>query len=611
MRPGVAGAQRARLAAGALVVALALQVGAFIVSHSNTFDEAAVIGAGFSYVRTGRLELETTVHPPLLKYLFGAFVSLASPAFHPESEGFRRLQPYLFGHEFLFRNTATPETLLALARLPSLLLSLALAACLWRWGAWWFGPWGGTLAVAAYAFEPNILAHSGLANMDLGLTAFLFMACYFLVRHLEEPSPRRLLCSGLLAGCAVASKLPGLFFFAWSACLAWYGTRRLEKAARINALLLGAASVVVIACYQVRYLPLLGGLAAQMFPAMFTNHPTERHWNFLHGELQVGGWRRYYLVALAVKTTLPFIALVALGAWKGLSRKERVVLAIPTVLWFAACTAASKQNGLRYVLPMFPFFCLAIGSLARLSAPRLRAAAALLLLWSAGETLLIAPNYLAYFNELAGGPGSGYRWLVDSNLDWGQDFPRIRDFLRREGKPETIVATLGNGDRDHYFGPHQDLLAWADDPAFNFRHVNSSAPARELLIVSASFLQGYGLSDPQAFAWLRDRPPLAQPGYSTFVYDVTTDGLSHFNLGRLYVQSGKRSFARREFGRAAALSPDRPQPFLALGDVLELEGDSRSAVSAYGEALRRAGAPEAAGLRRVIEQRLSSARRAK
>ena len=46
---------------------------------------------------------------------------------------------------------------------------------------------------------------------------------------------------------------------------------------------------------------------------------------------------------------------------------------------------------------------------------------AALALWYVGANAFIFPNYLAYFNELIGGPRNGYLWLVDSNLDWGQD----------------------------------------------------------------------------------------------------------------------------------------------------------------------------------------------
>jgi hypothetical protein len=45
------------------------------------------------------------------------------------------------------------------------------------------------------------------------------------------------------------------------------------------------------------------------------------------------------------------------------------------------------------------------------------------------ESLLIWPDYLAYFNVLAGGPRQGYRRLVDSSLDWGQDLKELKGWL--------------------------------------------------------------------------------------------------------------------------------------------------------------------------------------
>ena len=46
--------------------------------------------------------------------------------------------------------------------------------------------------------------------------------------------------------------------------------------------------------------------------------------------------------------------------------------------------------------------------------------------------LRIGPNYLAYFNALASGPAGGYRYLVDSNLDWGQNMWQLRDWMQAE-----------------------------------------------------------------------------------------------------------------------------------------------------------------------------------
>ncbi len=49
----------------------------------------------------------------------------------------------------------------------------------------------------------------------------------------------------------------------------------------------------------------------------------------------------------------------------------------------------------------------------------------LLIAWLVAETAFAYPNYLAYFNETVGGPKNGYKYVTDSNVDWGQDLKRL------------------------------------------------------------------------------------------------------------------------------------------------------------------------------------------
>jgi hypothetical protein len=51
----------------------------------------------------------------------------------------------------------------------------------------------------------------------------------------------------------------------------------------------------------------------------------------------------------------------------------------------------------------------------------------------AAETVYRWPNYIAYFNQLIGGPANGYKHLVDSSLDWGQDLPSLKQWLQKQG----------------------------------------------------------------------------------------------------------------------------------------------------------------------------------
>jgi hypothetical protein len=78
-----------------------------------------------------------------------------------------------------------------------------------------------------------------------------------------------------------------------------------------------------------------------------------------------------------------------------------------------------------------------------------------LLLWFAAESLAIWPHYLAYFNQLAGGPKNGYRHLVDSSLDWGQDLKGLGRWLKAKELPgqkktDVYVSYFGIASIDYY-----------------------------------------------------------------------------------------------------------------------------------------------------------------
>jgi hypothetical protein len=125
-----------------------------------------------------------------------------------------------------------------------------------------------------------------------------------------------------------------------------------------------------------------------------------------------------------------------------------------------------------------------------------------LLLWLAAETVGIFPSYLAYFNELAGGPAHGDRYLNGPDLDWGQELKHLATYLQRHGIARVKLA---------YFG--------ADDPrmyGISYELLRPGEPATGDLAVSETLLTGCGA----AFAWLRRYEPVAKIGYSIFVYRI-------------------------------------------------------------------------------------------
>jgi hypothetical protein len=200
-------------------------------------------------------------------------------------------------------------------------------------------------------------------------------------------------------------------------------------------------------------------------------------------------------------------------------------------LWAGALLLASLTShldiGLRYLLPAFPSLFLLLGGLVDGVARRggwARAALLLLAVGYGGATLRAYPHFLPFFNVLAGGPAGGWRYLANSNNDWGQDLPLLARWLEREA--------VGSGERVHlaYFGH-------LDPARYGIRYVlPPSRPEPGIHIVSLNLLLGlpYVLNDhgtwrllgedlvrqQHEYAWLRGREPVARLGESLWVFRV-------------------------------------------------------------------------------------------
>ena len=194
---------------------------------------------------------------------------------------------------------------------------------------------------------------------------------------------------------------------------------------------------------------------------------------FLNGQYSRNGWWFFFPYCWLVKTPLAVFGLLGLAAaWRytGRRRLSRTAYRLTPLFVFlavyAAATVSSSLNlGERHLLPAYPAaFILAGGAGCWLGRKHLVAAsvAALLLLSLPIEALRIWPHYLAYFNRLAGGPSSGYRHLVDSSLDWGQDLPALKQWLDRErlqqGGGNVYLSYFGTA-RPEYYGIQATSLA--------------------------------------------------------------------------------------------------------------------------------------------------------
>jgi hypothetical protein len=103
------------------------------------------------------------------------------------------------------------------------------------------------------------------------------------------------------------------------------------------------------------------------------------------------------------------------------------------------------------------------------------------------------PDYLTYFNELAGGPSNGWKYLLDSNLDWGQGLKPLARWLQDQRINEPIyLCYVGRGD-PLYEGITYYPVVGGQGPTPNVVGFDAiKAPSH--FAISANLLQGLGTS---------------------------------------------------------------------------------------------------------------------
>lgn len=196
---------------------------------------------------------------------------------------------------------------------------------------------------------------------------------------------------------------------------------------------------------------------------------------FAIGRYSIDGWWWYFPLCFAIKNTLPSICLslagvgiACRGALRGLLRREPLApnayasmapLGILLVLW-PTFLASHLNIGERHLLPSYPAVMVLAGSLAATSSLLIFRTVLVLLAIHAGDVATRWPLSLAYFNQIVP-RGREYQWLVDSNLDWGQDLLRLRNWLEENRCPSEPLYLC-------YFGSSlaSGVLPSAEDMGF-------------------------------------------------------------------------------------------------------------------------------------------------
>lgn len=517
------------------------------IGDSETVDEFAHLPAGVYYLRTGHFDLYD-LSPPLLRELAALPVLAARPAGDFADYTRRPEEHWGLGYEFMEKNRARYHALYVLGRLPMIGLALALVVAVHACGTRLLGARAGLGAAALAAFCPTVLAHGHLVGTDVGAALGVFLAAWASLGAFRAPTVARTLVLGITLGGALLTKFSALALYPIVAVLAAVAAAGARPRWRPLAALAGAVALsvaIVNAGYLGRgtgaplvadqlHSPTLRAVAARLgavpvpLPAEFIDGLDRQHFEasstypvYLHGELSWTGWWYYYPVAFALKETLPMLLLVAAGAATlalGAATRDplvRAFLAVPPLLFgVLLVTATDIDLGLRYLLPAYPFLFLVAAAPLAAGRRALAGVGALLVALHVAVSAAATPHHIAYMNALAGPPDQRWHWLVDSNLDWGQELRRLAAYQRTRGGVKLRLAYFGRVAPETYGIDYEAIQGKLGPGTY---------------VVSASYLAGlpYFLWDhgtmyeprPHTFAMFADRKPTAVIGHSLFVYD--------------------------------------------------------------------------------------------
>ncbi|WP_443048849.1 ArnT family glycosyltransferase [Streptomyces sp. NBC_00328] len=389
------------VAVALLLVQMAVAMVTTAVEQTPTIDEPVYVGTATVYVQQHDLRYNPE-HPPLGKLIIGTGLLFAHPHLDPAFKG----DQTELGRHVLYESGNDPWRVMLWARLPVIVLTLLSGLVVLAFARELAGRRGALVALALYAFSPDVIAHGSLATLDVPASGFLLTSVWLVWRARRRPF-LYLPLSAVALGATVATKmsmLPAVPLVLLLAVVSvWHAGTTGRGAApggdpRAKARLLGRAAaaaagmaVVAVAVVWVTYLavdPRLRWTAPADLPAahglraLLVDHlPVPRPYRdgmrvqfgfenatwqgFLFGRLYQGSLWYYLPAALLVKTPLGMMALWTAGSLTLLAvrrlRPAAPYLLVPPVLLLASAMTGSRDLGVRYALFMPVFLAVAAG----------------------------------------------------------------------------------------------------------------------------------------------------------------------------------------------------------------------------------------------------------
>jgi len=501
-----------------------------ISAKSLSCDEIIYLPAGYSYLTKFDYWMNKE-HPPLAKLMAGVPLLFLRPTLSTDSPLWGVQSKQLdYGQQFLFRDNANTDQMVFWARVPNLLFGVLLGIYVFLWARDLYGDRAGYVALILASFSPNILAESTLAMTDIGAACLTFISMYYLWKFLYKDEKQGLWLAGVFLGLSLATKFTALslipLFMLLTGMRAYSEYRRhpvtpFYRAEPWRAMLLHltrtfaiAFGVLVLTYGVIHFDRFIAGLWYVIV------HNKRGHPAFLMGEHSMGGWPHYFPIAFLIKTPVALLLLIALTCllYRKINPKftealkRDIFLLLPVAIILGSAVTSRLNIGIRHILPIYPFLFVFVSQIVLINWHAVTKYVVLsgLAVWYIIASLAIAPHYVAYFNELIGGPSRGHHYLLDSNIDVGQDLKSLAAYLHSHNIDKIKLSYFGNDSCDYRGIKCEEL---------------GCTPQSGILAVSVNNLVGLSAAQAKCFVWLRSFRPIKEIGHSIFVYDIPESAL--------------------------------------------------------------------------------------
>ncbi|MDQ3099515.1 MAG: glycosyltransferase family 39 protein [bacterium] len=528
--------------------------------HQNLVgDEAVYIVEGDRYLHQAYSYYHNSGSPVLLKVLTAIPFSLL-----PLDRTYDLYYNQIFTNVYkvagftYIQNKEFVTLIIILARLPHLLLAIALGITIFLFAKKYFSVTTGWVALTFYTFHASILAHAATANLDIGVTAFSFWSLCLFYLYLKSSDHSRflLISSGVMLGLAQATKISAILLFPF--IIAWFLISHGHKKLRdiIIIILISIGTLWAVYLFQVG--PILtaedtpagiesvyGGLPVfkeykseitellykPVYPlgaylnnfAYQLSHSFYGHTNYIDGEFTNTGIWYYIPLVFTIKNSIIFVLACILGLsllyYTKNEHREMHYFLWSWILFVLAWTIQSKlQLGIRYSFPMYPFLFIsaAAGTLHWINTLCKRKYVipliVVVLTLYAASTLRVRGDYFTYISEIYRGDNP-VDMVFDSDYDWGQNIYKVAKFQQTKKLYPLFFRGYIGGNFEY------EGIQNAMDPA--------EAMAKKMdgyYAFSHSAFVNTRLNNPELFSYFYSKRPTYIIGKNIYVYYTTFPG---------------------------------------------------------------------------------------